>query len=631
MHTTIVDNPNGNSMFPRVPPFSRLIKLALLLGFLSFATRQLNVGSWNSGGVTILWPTNGFLLGVLLCNAKRQWPAYISIAWVIDFVVNLSLKTPLVHGVYLSCCNMLEALLAAFLLYPVIARKPDLTQRKQFVAFLAYGVVLAPAVASFLAAFMQTDQVKLPTFHDIHRWFTADALGIATVTPLYLAFQQRERFSGRSRFEICGLFLLLCAVTFAVFWQTAVPLLFLVMPFLLLLGVRLGLAASALGLLVVSILGGFLTTAGHGPVLLMRSTTISERDLLFQLFIITCMLLVYVAEVLLLESRRLQVDVQSSERRFRLLAEASSDIIVLTDLEGKRHYVSPSVVEVLGWQPEDLLDGSYRELVHPDDIPAMRRLLEDCHAGLAPRGLEYRCRRHDGSYVWLEINPRLYHAPDSGAPAGFVNVARDVSWRKAREEELQRAFEDAKHLASTDSLTGVANRRHFDLVLEREWLRAAREQTKLSLLLMDVDFFKPYNDIYGHLTGDACLRSIADAVQLALKRPADLLARYGGEELVVILPSTDSDGALQIAEHIRYGIEDLDIPHTGNAGNRVTISIGCATLVPLPGSAPAALMLAADRALYQAKSFGRNRVQLADHFPAGESAFVSEQGLNLSS
>jgi diguanylate cyclase (GGDEF)-like protein/PAS domain S-box-containing protein len=625
----IVDGSVGSSMFPRVPPLSRLIKVALLLGCLSFATRQLNVGSWNAGGVTILWPSNGFLLGVLLCNPKRQWPAYISIAWLIDFAVNLSLNTPLFHGVYLAGCNMLEALLAALLLYPVIAQRPDLTQRKQFVPFLAYGVGLAPAVASLLASFMQTDHFKLPTFHDIHRWFTADALGIATVTPLYLAFQQREHFSGRSRLEICGLFLLLLAVTSAVFWQTRAPLLFLVLPVLLILGVRLGLAASALGLLVVSILGGLLTTAGHGPVLLMRSSTISQRDLLFQLFILICMLLVYVVEVLINESRRLQVKVQSSERRFRLLAEASSDIIVLTNLEGKRSYVSPSVVEVLGWRPEDLLEGSYRELAHPDDVPALRRLFEDCLAGLAPRALEYRCRKPDGSYIWLESNPRLYHTAD-GAPAGFVNVARDISWRKAREEELQRAFEDAKHLASTDPLTGVANRRHFDLVLEREWLRAAREQTRLSLLLMDVDFFKSFNDIYGHVTGDACLRNITRAVQRVLKRPADLLARYGGEELVVVLPSTDSDGALQIAEQIRRGVEDLEIPHTGNAGNRVTMSIGCATLMPLPGSGSSELMLAADRALYQAKGFGRNNVQFADHLPPSESAFVSEQDLQSS-
>jgi diguanylate cyclase (GGDEF)-like protein/PAS domain S-box-containing protein len=624
---TITGGLDGNSMLSRTPPLSRLVKVALLLGFLSFATRQLNVGSWNSGGVTILWPSNGFLLGVLLCNPKRQWPAYVSIGWLIDFSINLSLDTPFVNSVYLSGCNMLEVLLAAFLLYPIVAPKPELTERKQLVAFLSYGVVLAPAVASFLASFLQTAHLRVPTFHDFHRWFTADALGIATITPLYLAFQQREGFSGRSQGEIVGLFLLLFAVTLAVFSQTLFPVLFLVMLVLLVLGARLGLAASALGLLVVSILGGFLTTAGRGPVALMRSNSISERDLLFQLFIITSMLLLYIVEVLIQESRHLQADVQSSERRFRLLAEASSDIIVLTDLDGMRHYVSPSVFEVLGWRPEDLLGASYTDLVHPDDVEPLRRLFEDCLAGGAHRALEYRCRKHDGGYAWLEINPRLYHAADSDAPAGFVKVARDVSWRKAREEELQRAFEDAKRLASTDPLTGVANRRHFDLVMEREWLRAAREQTRLSLLLMDVDLFKSYNDIYGHVTGDECLRSIVKAAQGVLKRPADLLARYGGEELVVVLPNTEAEGALQIAEQIRCAVEDREIPHVGNAGGRVTISIGCATLAPMPGFPPAALVLAADSALYQAKGFGRNNVQLAGRFPAWEPALVS--GLDL--
>src|SRR5271163_4082876 len=123
-------------MVPRLPSLWRVLTVALLLSFLSFASRELNQSSWNLGGVTILWPTNGLLLGILLCSPKRHWPAYLMIAGIIDLFFNLGLRDPLYIAVYLSACNLLEATIGALLLYGVIAAKPDLTQRKQLVAFL---------------------------------------------------------------------------------------------------------------------------------------------------------------------------------------------------------------------------------------------------------------------------------------------------------------------------------------------------------------------------------------------------------------------------------------------------------------------------------------------------------------
>ncbi len=607
-----------------IPPLWRLLKVALLLSFLSLATRQLNLESWGAGGVTILWPTNGFLLGILLCTPKRHWPTYLAVGYAIDFTINRTLQTPVSMSAFLSGCNTAEVILAAFLLYRFIAAKPDLTERRQLMAFLAYGVFLAPAAASFVASFGQGGRFGWPTLHDFHRWFTADALGIATMTPLCLSLSGRQPFMGRSWRESLGLFALLFVVTVGVFAQTRFPFLFVVLPFLLLLGVRLGLAGSALGLLLVAIVGGFFSTAGHGPIGLIDSNSLSERDLVFQFFIAVAMLLLYIVELLIAEGKRLQTDLRGSERRFRLLAEASSDIIVLTDLGGKRHYVSPAAKEVVGWTPEQVLGGSFRELTHPDDIPLLERLFEDCLRGAPPRSLEYRFRKADGSYLWLEINPRLYHDPDTGQPAGFVNVARDISLRKAEEEEQQRTFEIIEQMAISDALTGIANRRHFDLVLEREWLRAAREQSDLALLLIDVDRFKPYNDVYGHLTGDECLRQVVAAIKPLICRPADLLARYGGEEFVVVLPNTDAKGAGQMAEWIREAVEKCRLPHPGNPPHAViTLSVGCAAMTPQSGVAHVDLLEAADRALYRAKSSGRNRVQLAEDFPEAGSILLT--------
>src|SRR5271170_2928018 len=602
----------------RIPPVWRIARVALLLSFLSFGSWLLNHGSWSAGGVTLLWPTNGFLMGILLCNPKRHWPAYLSVAWLIDFIFNLSMSNTLYIGAYLSSCNLLEALLGGILLYPVIAAKPDLTQRKQLVAFLSYGVVLAPMVASFAASFAQNNLFAVSTIHDFLRWFTADALGMATITPLFLAFDQHDHFANRSWPEILGLFALLITVTVAVFWQTSFPFLFVLVPFLLLLGLRLGLTGSALGLLLVSIVGGYLSSYGHGPIGLMKSKLLSERDLVFQFFIATSMLLVYIVEVFAAEEKRLQAHLAGSERRFRLLAEASNDIIFLCDLYGKRTYVSPSVEDVLGWSPKEILAGTFHDLVHPDDHAALRRMFETYREDrIPPPPGEFRYRKADGSYRWLEFNPRLCYDEASGEPIGFVNVARDISVRKREEEEQKRAFEAAEHLASSDALTGIANRRNFDLVLEREWLRAAREQVSLSLLLIDVDRFKLYNDVYGHLNGDECLRRVVAAIKPVVNRPADLLARYGGEEFVVVLPNTSLTGACQMAEWLRLTVEERGLPHPGNPPHAVvTLSIGIATLKPHPEFTHLHLVEAADRALYRAKSSGRNCVQSVEALPA---------------
>ena len=164
-------------------------------------------------------------------------------------------------------------------------------------------------------------------------------------------------------------------------------------------------------------------------------------------------------------------------------------------------------------------------------------------------------------------------------------------------------------LSSFDSLTGIANRRSFDKYLATEWERAARSSTWLSLILLDIDFFKHYNDTYGHQAGDHCLYQVASALNDSLHRSSDLVARYGGEEFAVILPDTDSRGALMVAEKLRAEIENLNIPHATSAvANYVTVSIGVASTLPTQHSTPKKIISEADQALYTAKQSGRNKV-----------------------
>ncbi|WP_228056630.1 diguanylate cyclase [Microcoleus sp. LEGE 07076] len=178
-------------------------------------------------------------------------------------------------------------------------------------------------------------------------------------------------------------------------------------------------------------------------------------------------------------------------------------------------------------------------------------------------------------------------------------------------QQLQAANLKLERLATLDALTQLANRRRFDQYLEIEWRRQAREQTPLSLILCDIDSFKSYNDTYGHPGGDECLRQVAGAIGNAVDRPSDLVARYGGEEFAVILPNTDIQGAVRVAEHIQLKIAALQLPHAGSQVSQyVTVSLGVASMVPAFESAASILIASADRALYEAKGLGRDRIQV---------------------
>ncbi|MER3446092.1 MAG: diguanylate cyclase response regulator [Candidatus Dadabacteria bacterium] len=216
-----------------------------------------------------------------------------------------------------------------------------------------------------------------------------------------------------------------------------------------------------------------------------------------------------------------------------------------------------------------------------------------------------------------------------------LRLKREIDNRKAREQELMKLTQQLEELnqilqrlSSSDGLTGVANRRHFDLVLKQEWRRAIRDATPLSLILIDVDFFKAYNDTYGHQMGDDCLKRVANSLKGVLKRPTDLIARYGGEEFVALLPKTDTDGAAALAEGMRAGIEALGIAHArSQVTDRVTISLGVATVVPNRDSSFADLVAEADHALYQAKQEGRNRVKSSSSIVMQDKSLVNEATL----
>jgi diguanylate cyclase (GGDEF)-like protein/PAS domain S-box-containing protein len=301
-------------------------------------------------------------------------------------------------------------------------------------------------------------------------------------------------------------------------------------------------------------------------------------------------------------------ELKASEERFRLLAEYSSDLITMHDAAGKYLYVSPACKEILQYDAKDLVGRDAFLDIHPDDLEAVKNK----HRTLLDTGysvVTYRIRRKDGEYVWFESAIKLISARVTGEQKEIV-VSRNISERKLVEQRLKEANELLRHLSTIDGLTGVSNRRTFDKQVEIEWNRALRNSTPLSLIMLDIDYFKAYNDTYGHQGGDGCLKQVAAVIEETLGRSTDLLCRYGGEEFCVILPETNEAGAIIVGERIRCAIESLKIPHSGSKILPwLTISAGTATTIPSVYTSYVDLIANADKAVYKAKFDGRNCVR----------------------
>jgi diguanylate cyclase (GGDEF)-like protein/PAS domain S-box-containing protein len=306
--------------------------------------------------------------------------------------------------------------------------------------------------------------------------------------------------------------------------------------------------------------------------------------------------------------REAEAAAQAGELRYRLLAENATDMIIQADLDTTRRYVSPACRELLGYAPEELVGTRPLDAVHPEDIEHYRAILEGLTSGHTDLAVSrQRYRRKDGSWVWTEATFRLIRNA-AGEPTGYVASVRDISERRQLEEQL-------RELARTDGLTGLFNRRAFEERLEEEWRRALRTGSAFGLLTLDVDFFKQYNDHFGHGAGDECLRQVA-ALLREDRRATDFAARVGGEEFALLLPETELAGALTVAEGIRLRLEAAGMAHPKSPHGVVTASIGVAAFRPQATQSVADLLNASDQAMYEAKRTGRNKVVGADSLPA---------------
>jgi diguanylate cyclase (GGDEF)-like protein/PAS domain S-box-containing protein len=320
--------------------------------------------------------------------------------------------------------------------------------------------------------------------------------------------------------------------------------------------------------------------------------------------VLLCMIVLLAALLSLqLRSRTRTVRaLRQSEAHYRLLADNIADIIILIDARGLLRYVSRSAEPVLGLRPADIVGKSCFDLVHPDDRESVKSATMRLDGVDGVSTVVFRHYRGDGTLAWVESKFKLASEPSEPARTEFLCVIRDVTERKRMEDELTQLNRRLTQLAATDGLTGLTNRRTFDGFLRREY-EACDE---ISVLLLDIDNFKGYNDTYGHQAGDRCLQAVAKAIGDATANTSGLASRYGGEEFAVVLPNTSENAALKLAESIRLTIRALGIPNTASSRGYITISVGVAARTRSTLD-EAALVGEADTALYEAKRLGRNR------------------------
>lgn len=275
------------------------------------------------------------------------------------------------------------------------------------------------------------------------------------------------------------------------------------------------------------------------------------------------------------------------------------------DRAGRYLHVNAALAALYGHRPEDMLGRSPHDLLPSIDAQHDLALL-DAGKAVPDRDVEWR-----GRFYQASVTPVVGRDVVVGLAVSFTDITR----HKIAERNLIEQNQRLEAQLNRDHLTGLLNRRGIDQLLDQELRRARELPSSLSLLMADIDFFKQYNDSYGHLAGDDCLRDIAAICNRNMRRSTDVACRFGGEEFIALLPNTPLSGALEVAERIRASVEAQNVPHAASVSGHITISIGVAA-IPFGGRQDQwHLLEAADRALYQAKALGRNRVAAATREP----------------
>ena len=320
---------------------------------------------------------------------------------------------------------------------------------------------------------------------------------------------------------------------------------------------------------------------------------------------------------------RLEQSKNHSEKRLKLALDSANEGLWDFSPDNEDMYFSPRWYTMLGYSMDEFPSTleTWHTLTHPEDVGLLKQTFAQVIDGAdVSFRIEIRMLTQSSQWCWLQVRGSAADRDIEGKARRIVGTLNDITKYKQVELALQKANVELQRLAALDELTQIANRRRFDERFLQEWRRARRDHNPLALVLCDIDYFKSYNDTYGHLKGDDALKSVAQALQAVLKRSMDLAARFGGEEFAIILPSTDIEGAISVAEDVKKAVEELQIEHSAsNAAPFITCSFGVAALTPVGDKTFKVLIDMADKALYKAKAGGRNLI-----VPFDEGADIEE-------
>lgn len=545
-------------------------------------------------------------LAILLMRTRGHAAIHVAAIAAGSFAANLIYSGHAAVSLGYILANIIEPVTIIWLLNTILGRRLSFSEPRDLLWF-CIGAVGGCALGAVVA----TAFTLAPSVNFWLSWFSTDVLGILTVTPLTMIGAKAVRGERRDLHrmgEAAATFALIVAVSWAAFSQPGSPILFLPMFLVLIAAARLGPLGAAGGVLMVAIVSSF-TFDIWAPAQMLFGNGDLAKSLYLQFYLLT-LFAATLPIAALLASRDCILEQLGEEKRLLELAEENADLgHWWLDVETETVRWSPGVFAIFGLEgdrPPQL--AAAIEAYHPDDRSIVTEHIERAIA--ERKGFDFQARiarpggeiRHVRSRGEIDVNDR----DDRLGLFGIVqdvtlqvfNEAAIIQTRKRAEDAARRA----KIIAETDQLTGIANRRRATAELVQQTLYARREGLPLSIALFDIDHFKSINDAYGHHIGDEVLKRVATSALKAI-RSKDLVGRFGGEEFLIVLPDTDAQTALAIAERVRAAIENDDATPT------VTVSVGIAELAK--GESGESLLQRADQALYAAKREGRNLLRLA--------------------
>jgi len=569
-----------------------------------------------------IWPVSAVQLGLLLPRWRRSRMRGLGqLAGALGVLAGgRIIGLPLGVAFSVACTSGVDVWIAGSILSKGVREFEDLKRRENLLLF-GIAVIVAPALMGLGNGLVEVLLFHLFPVKMILTRIMSDSLGIAMVLPIFLFLltgANRDPLK-IARYIKTGVpaAILFAVMTGAVFWQSERPLLFLVFPGMVLILLAGGLEGAVYVTNILAVIACVATAHEHGPFWISHTPAHIDRVLLLQVFLWMSAATALPFGALINERKKADKAAAEARLVYQTLLKYADDMIILSSIDGDPLYVSAASERLTGWTPEEFMALGHLSTFHPEDRQVAALVVQSMITGKREHTFRYRIAQKQGGWRWVEASARAYCDESTGELAGYVGTIRDISAMKELEaiqlhaaDEPGRSDQELAKLARIDLLTGLPNRRAVDDAIRDQTLAARISRGKISVMMVDVDYFKLFNKEYGQEAGDACLGKIASVLRSSVVRANDLVARWSGQEFIVLLPGADIDGAKKIAAAMLQSVANLAIEHNGSPYGVASVSIGIAVSNERSLGDPSLLIQQADRAMYTSKQAGKNCVSV---------------------